>query len=105
MPQTRKRTRPGETALREIRQYQKSTELLLRRMPFARLVREIQSEYTTTTYKWAGTALLALQEASEAYLVKLFEDSYLCALHGKRTTLMVRDIQLTRRIRGQGREG
>ena len=56
-------------------------------------------------YRWQAAALLALQEAAEAYLVHLFEDANLCAIHAKRVTLMVKDVQLARRIRGAGREG
>ncbi|POY71854.1 putative 1,4-alpha-glucan branching enzyme [Rhodotorula taiwanensis] len=100
------RFRPGTVALREIRYYQKSTDLLLRRLPFARLVREIAMEFfededgNSTGLRWQSSALLALQEATEAYLVHLFEDSNLCALHAKRVTIMQRDMQLVRRIRG-----
>lgn len=100
----KRRMRPGEKALREIRQYQSSTSLLLRRLPFARLVREIQYGMTRTPYRWQGSAILALQEASEAHLVALFEDSNLCAIHGKRVTIMPKDMQLARRIRGLDRE-
>ena len=100
----KRRMRPGEKALREIRQYQSSTTLLLRRLPFARLVREIQYGMTRTPYRWQGSAILALQEASEAHLVALFEDSNLCAIHGKRVTIMPKDMQLARRIRGIDRE-
>lgn len=99
----RRRHRPGERALREIRQYQKSTDLLLRRLPFARLVKEIQQLLTREQYRWQGTALLALQEASEAHLVQLFEDANSCAIHGKRITIMPRDLHLARRIRGDRR--
>ncbi|BGP39534.1 nucleosomal DNA binding [Rhodotorula kratochvilovae] len=100
------RFRPGTVALREIRHYQKSTDLLLRRLPFARLVREIATEFfededgNGVGLRWQSSALLALQEATEAYLVHLFEDSNLCALHAKRVTIMQRDMQLVRRIRG-----
>ncbi|GAA5980332.1 hypothetical protein JCM11641_001769 [Rhodosporidiobolus odoratus] len=100
------RFRPGTVALREIRHYQKSTDLLLRRLPFARLVREIATEFfededgQSVGLRWQSSALLALQEATEAYLVHLFEDSNLCALHAKRVTIMQRDMQLVRRIRG-----
>lgn len=94
----------GERALREIRQYQSSTSLLLRRLPFARLVREIQYGHTKSPYRWQGSAILALQEAAEAHLVSLFEDSNLCAIHGKRVTIMPKDMQLARRIRGWDRE-
>ena len=100
----KRRMRPGEKALREIRQYQSSTSLLLRRLPFARLVREIQYGMTRQPYRWQGSAILALQEAAEAHLVGLFEDSNLCAIHGKRVTIMPKDMQLARRIRGWVRE-
>lgn len=95
-----RRQRTGERALREIRVYQSSTELLIRRLPFARLVREIQQEVSKDAFRWQGTAILALQEASESYLVGLFEDANLCAIHGKRVTLMPKDLHLARRIRG-----
>jgi histone H3/H4 len=94
----------GERALREIRKYQQSTDLLLRRLPFARLVREIQITLTRVAYRWQASAILALQEAAEAHLVGLFEDSNLCAIHGKRVTIMPKDMQLARRIRGTARE-
>ena len=100
----KRRMRPGEKALREIRQYQSSTSLLLRRLPFARLVREIQYGMTRQPYRWQGSAILALQEAAEAHLIGLFEDSNLCAIHGKRVTIMPKDMQLARRIRGWVRE-
>jgi histone H3/H4 len=94
----------GERALKEIRAYQGSTDLLLRRLPFARLVREIQQNMSRTPYRWQGTAILALQEAAEAHLVGLFQDANLCAIHGKRVTIMPKDMQLARRIRGATRE-
>ncbi|OQR94730.1 hypothetical protein THRCLA_22217 [Thraustotheca clavata] len=94
------RFKPGTVALREIRKYQKSTELLIRRLPFQRLVREIAQDYKTDL-RFQAPALLALQEACEAYLVGLFEDTNLCAIHAKRVTIMPRDIQLARRIRGE----
>jgi histone H3 len=94
------RYRPGTVALREIRRYQKSTELLIRKLPFQRLVRELAQEFKTDL-RFQSTALLALQEASEAYLVGLFEDTNLCAIHAKRVTIMPKDIQLARRIRGE----
>ena len=100
----RRRFRPGTVALREIRRYQRSTDLLIRKLPFARLVREITQTYnsapTEGEKRWQVEALAALQEACEAYLVHLFEDSNLCAIHAKRVTIMVKDIQLARRIRG-----
>jgi histone H3/H4 len=100
----KRRARPGERALKEIRAYQKSTDLLIRRLPFARLVREIQQGLTRQSYRWQGSAILALQEATEAHLVGLFEDCNLCAVHGKRVTIMPKDMQLARRIRGYSRE-
>jgi histone H3 len=127
------RYRPGTVALREIRKYQKSTELLIRKLPFQRLVREIAQvgsgrrrssslrclprpvfEHNSTNsclfwlpqdfktdLRFQSSAVLALQEAAEAYLVGLFEDTNLAAIHAKRVTIMPKDIQLARRIRGE----
>uniref|UniRef100_A0A0E0DXA3 Core Histone H2A/H2B/H3 domain-containing protein n=1 Tax=Oryza meridionalis TaxID=40149 RepID=A0A0E0DXA3_9ORYZ len=119
------RFRPGTVALREIRKYQKSTELLIRKLPFQRLVREIAQDFKTdlrfqssavaalqeavreiaqdfkTDLRFQSSAVAALQEAAEAYLVGLFEDTNLCAIHAKRVTIMPKDIQLARRIRGE----
>jgi histone H3 len=94
------RYRPGTVALREIRRYQKSTDLLIRKLPFQRLVREIAQDYKQEC-KFQGSSILALQESSEAYLTGIFEDSNLCAIHAKRVTIMPKDIQLTRRVRGE----
>ena len=94
------RYRPGTVALREIRRYQKSSELLIRKLPFSRFVREIAQNMFKNTYRMQANALLAMQEAAEAYLVRLFEDSNLCAIHAKRVTILPKDIQLARRIRG-----
>jgi histone H3 len=94
------RYRPGTLALREIRKYQKSTELLIRKLPFQRLVREIAND-VRRDLRFQSTAILALQEISEAYLVGLFEDTNLCAIHAKRVTIMPKDMQLARRIRGE----
>ena len=94
------RYRPGTVALREIRKYQKSTELLIRKLPFQRLVREIAQDFKTDL-RFQSSAVLALQEAAEAYLVGLFEDTNLAAIHAKRVTIMPKDIQLARRIRGE----
>ena len=94
------RFKPGTVSLREIRRYQKSTELLIRKLPFQRLVREIASE-TKNDLRFQSSAVLALQEAAEAYMVGLFEDTNLCAIHAKRVTIMPRDMQLARRIRGE----
>lgn len=94
------RYRPGTVALREIRKYQKSTDLLIRKLPFQRLVREIASEYKNDL-RFQSSAVLALQEAAEAYMIGLFEDTNLCAIHAKRVTIMPKDMQLARRIRGE----
>lgn len=94
------RYRPGTVALREIRRYQKSTEFLMLKLPFQRLVREIAQDFKNDL-RFQGSAIMALQEASEAYLVSLFEDTNLCAIHAKRVTIMPKDIQLARRIRGE----
>ena len=94
------RFRPGTVALREIRKYQKSTDLLIRKLPFQRLVREIAHD-VKAELRFQSSAVLALQEASEAYLVGLFEDTNLCAIHARRVTIMTKDIQLARRIRGE----
>ena len=93
------RFRPGTVALREIRKYQKSTELLIRKLPFQRLVRDISQDYKSDL-RFQSQAGLALQEATEAFLVGLFEDTNLCAIHAKRVTIMPKDMQLARRIRG-----
>ncbi|CAG7849987.1 Histone H3 [Serendipita indica DSM 11827] len=90
------RFRPGTVALREIRRYQKSTELLIRKLPFQRLVREIAQDL-----RFQSSAVLALQEAAEAYLVSLFEDTNLAAIHAKRVTIQPKDLQLARRLRGE----
>lgn len=94
------RFKPGTVALREIRKYQKSTDLLIRKLPFQRLVRDIASDYKSEL-RFQASAVLALQEATEAYMVGLFEDTNLCAIHAKRVTIMPKDIQLARRIRGE----
>ncbi|GAA98260.1 uncharacterized protein L969DRAFT_340017 [Mixia osmundae IAM 14324] len=112
------RYRPGTVALREIRRYQKSTELLIRKLPyvalacygmpvltrrcysFQRLVREIAQDFKTDL-RFQSSAVLALQESSEAYLVSLFEDTNLAAIHAKRVTIQPKDISLARRLRGE----
>uniref|UniRef100_A0A6P4EBR9 Histone H3.3-like n=1 Tax=Drosophila rhopaloa TaxID=1041015 RepID=A0A6P4EBR9_DRORH len=94
------RYRPGTVALREIRRYQRSTEFLIRKLPFQRLVREI-AQNLQTDLRFQAAAIEALQEASESYLVGLFEDCNLCAVHAKRVTIMPKDLQLARRIRGE----
>ena len=94
------RYRPGTVALREIRKFQKSTDLLIRKLPFQKVVREIAGDFKSDL-RFQSQAVLALQEATEAYLVGLFEDTNLCAIHAKRVTIMPKDMQLARRIRGE----
>jgi histone H3 len=94
------RYRPGTRALQEIRRYQKTTDLLIRKLPFQRLVRQIAADFKKDL-RFQSAAILALQEASEAYLISLFEDTNLCAIHAKRVTIMPKDLQLARRIRGE----
>ena len=95
-----RRFRPGTVALREIRKYQKSTNLLIRKLPFQRLVREV-AQNLDPTLRFQSTAILALQEASESFLVNMFEDVNTCALHAGRVTIQPKDIQLwNRMIRG-----
>ena len=116
-------------ALREIRKYQTSSELLLRKLPFARLVREvcqnvaedinrehmdqmskvsaeahvrIDIEMTNEEYRWQSDTIKSLQQAAEYYLVSLMDDANMCAIHAKRVTIIPKDIQLVRRIRGEG---
>ena len=93
------RYRPRMRALMEIRRYQKTSELLIRKLPFQRLIREITQDYKVGL-RFQASALMALQEAAEAFLIGLFEDTNLCAIHAKRVTIMPKDIQLARRIRG-----
>lgn len=92
------RYRPGTVALREIRKYQKTTELLIPKRAFQRLVREIAQDYRVDV-RFQGSAMLCLQEASESYLTELFQDANLTAIHAKRVTIVPKDIQLSRRIR------
>ena len=96
-----RRYRPGTVALQEIRRYQKSAELLIRKLPFQRLVRELAQDLGKVNIRFQSGAIMALQEASEAYLVGLCEDANLCTVHAKRVTIMPKDIQLVRRIRGE----
>ncbi|KAK3366384.1 histone-fold-containing protein, partial [Podospora didyma] len=95
-----RRYKPGTVALREIRRYQKSTELLIRKLPFQRLVREIAQEFKNDL-RFQSSAIGALQESVESYLVSLFEDTNLCAIHAKRVTIQSKDMQLARRLRGE----
>ncbi|KAI9813017.1 MAG: centromeric DNA-binding histone H3-like protein cse4 [Thelocarpon impressellum] len=104
LPRPRKRHhyRPGTLALKEIRRYQRSTDLLILKLPFSRLVREIALPLLPDGegLRWQSHAIQALQEAAEAFMVHLFEDTNLCAIHAKRVTIMQKDMQLARRIRG-----
>ena len=95
-----RRYRPGTVALRDIRRYQKSTDLLIRKLPFQRLCREIAQVEHKYGLRFQGNAILALQAASEDFLVSLFEDTNLCALHANRVTIKVKDMKLAARIRG-----
>ena len=90
----------GTAALCDIRHFQKSTALLIQKLPFKRLVREITQDFKTDL-QFQSVAILCLQEAAEAYLVSLFEDTNLCTIHSQRVTIMPKDIQLARRIRGE----
>lgn len=101
--ETKNNTKPSDLALYEIRKYQRSTDLLISKIPFSRLVKEVADSFTfeDANLHWNSIAILALQEASEAYLVGLLEHANLLAIHAKRVTLMKKDIQLARRIRGQ----
>ena len=93
------RYRPGTVALREIQRYQKSTELLLRKLPFQRLVREVVWQVANKDYRMQSTALLAMQEAAEAHLVLMFSEVNDIAIHGSRVTIIPKDIMLWRRLR------
>lgn len=102
-----KRSKPGEQALKEIERLQKSINLLIPRSAFHSLVREITNniaaendeDSTGVSYKYQTAALIALQEATEAYLAALFEDSYMCTVHAKRVTLFPKDMELCRKLR------
>ena len=94
------RYKPGTVALREIRKYQKTTELLIRKLPFQRLVREITQDFKSDL-RYQGSAVLALQEATEAYIIGIFEDTNLNAIHAKRVTIIPKDVKLTQRLRGE----
>jgi len=103
----RRKFRAGAKALREIRKYQRGSDLLIPAMPFSRLIREVAQSvlgYNVAEFRFQSNALMALQEAAEAFLVTLFEDTVLCAIHAKRVTIMPSDMQLARRIRGDRTE-
>ena len=94
------RYRAGTVALQDIHHFQKTSALLIRKSPFQRLVREIAQDFKTDL-RFQSAAILCLQEAAEAYLVRLFDDANLCAIHARRVTIMPKDILLARRIRGE----
>ena len=94
-----RRFHPGTVALREIKRFQSTTELLVRKLPFQRLVRAIAGEFKQEI-RFQASAILALQTAAEAFLISLMEDTNLCAIHAKRVTIMQKDMQLARRLRG-----
>ncbi|CEM15052.1 unnamed protein product [Vitrella brassicaformis CCMP3155] len=104
-PEGRKkiRHRPGFRALREIRKYQKSTDLLIPKLPFARLVKETTYKLFGEHFRWSVEALQCVQTAAEAHLTGIFADAQLCSFHAKRVTLMLNDIRLARRLRGDGK--
>lgn len=94
------RYRPGTVALREIRKYQKSTKLLISKLPFERLVREIATTIRHDT-RFKSEAILALQEASEAYLIDLFKDINKCTIHAKRVTIGEEDMKTALSVRSE----
>lgn len=97
------RFRSGTVALREIRHYQKTWRPLIPAASFIRCVRMITQEFSREVNRWTAEALVAIQEAAEDFLVHLFEDGMLCAIHAKRVTLMKKDFELARRLGGKGR--
>ncbi|KAK4738891.1 hypothetical protein R3W88_002588 [Solanum pinnatisectum] len=101
-PKQKRRYRPGIVALREIRHFQKTWNLVIPAAPFIRLVREISHFFAPGVTRWQAEALIAIQEAAEDFLVHLFEDAMLCAIHAKRVTLMKKDFELARRLGGKG---
>jgi histone H3 len=101
-PKRKRRFRQGTLALREIRRYQKSTELLIKKAPFQRLVRELASEQRNEQ-RFQASALAVLQEATEAYMVTLFEDANLSCIHAKRVTVQPKDMTLALRLRGESK--
>ena len=96
----KRRTRPGVKALREIKRYQKGTDTLVPRAPLQRLVKDITHKYKPEA-RYSLSAIEAVHQCIEAYMVGLFEDTGLCAIHARRKTIMTRDMRLARRIRGE----
>ena len=96
----KRRFRPGTVALRAIHRYQRGTQFLMRKAPFQRLVRGVATNHKEGL-RWQASALAALQEATEAFVVSLLSDGNLCALHAHRVTLMAKDVHLAQRLRGE----
>ena len=105
------RFRPGTVALRQIRQQQKNVDLLVAKLPFQRIVRELATNVCKNNnginipgdqIRFTASSMLALQQSAEAYMITLYEDCQLCAFHGKRITIMPRDMKLVRHLRGPG---
>ena len=103
------RYRPGTVALREIRRFQKSTDLLILKKPFGSLVREITQDieeeaiaqgFPAQAYRYQGKAMFASQEAAEARLTEMFHDTQLAANHAKRVTIRPEDIELANKLKG-----
>ncbi|GLJ55089.1 hypothetical protein SUGI_1182350 [Cryptomeria japonica] len=91
--------KPGTVALRQISNYQKSSELVISNLTFQMVVKEIVQDFRPD-FRFQSSAVLALQEAGESYIVGMFQDGNLCALHDNRVTLVPKDMQLARRLRG-----
>lgn len=103
----KRRHKPGELALKDIKRLRNTTDLQIPKASFHRLVREITLAYSPPdgfSIKYQVAALIALQEAAESYLVNLFEDGNRCTTHAKRVTLMPRDVDLARHLRGETRK-
>lgn len=94
----RRRFRPGAVALREIREYRKGTGLCLRKLPFQKVVREI-SQKVGPQYRWQSTAVMALQEAAEAWIIGMFEEANFIKHFAKRVTVLPKDLQIAQRVR------
>ena len=92
---------PGTVAVHEIWQFQKSTDLLIYKLPFSCLVHEIALEVGRYDMSFQVPAILTLQKAAEVYLVGALEDANLCAIHMKHITIMPKDIQLAQHIHGE----
>ena len=89
----------GIRALREIKKYQSNTDMLIRGLPFQRVVQEI-AQSIRADLCFQSTAIMELQEAGEAFLVGLLVQANHCTIHTKHVTVMLKDIQLVQRIRG-----